>query len=62
MTHIAIRHKSNNNFFQIDNINLHSLTNDMSVEELYDEAWRNAVDDKLVDKSERSDYVFEIVQ
>jgi hypothetical protein len=62
MTHIAIRHKSNNNFFQIDNINLRSLTNDVSVEELYDEAWRNAVDDKLVDKSERSDYVFEIVQ
>ena len=62
MTHIAIRHKSNNNFFHIDNINLRSLTNDVSVEELYDEAWRNAVDDKLVDKSERSDYVFEIVQ
>jgi hypothetical protein len=34
----------------------------VSVKELYDEAWRNAVDDKLVNKSEKSDYIFEIVQ
>jgi hypothetical protein len=62
MTHVAIRHKSNNNFFNIDHINLLSLTDEVSVKELYDEAWRNAVDDKLVNKSERSDYIFEIVQ
>jgi|688.fasta_scaffold1365814_2 hypothetical protein len=62
MTNVAIRHKSNNIIFQIDDIYLRSLTNEVSIEEFYDEAWRNAVDDGLVDKSDRSDYFFEIIK
>lgn len=33
-----------------------------SYEELYQEAWRCAIDDKLVDQTRKQDYIFRVIE
>jgi hypothetical protein len=57
MTRVSIRQKSNHNVIEEYKI----ISNFTAIEEFYDEAWKNAVDDNLVDELKRSDYLFEII-
>lgn len=59
---VEIIESKNNKVIGVFSISLMGGNYHPSYEELYQEAWRCAVDDKLVDANKRNDFSFRVIE
>lgn len=59
---VEVIESKNNKVVGVFSINLLGGNYHPSYEELYQEAWRCAIDDKLVDEDRKQDYTFRVIE